>query len=84
MADEEITESEFKSLAARLEGAYGGAKVIQVAGNPRAVIVKTTVGTARQFREPGRSPVIGGKRLVPVLTSGAIGNLKRRANEAGT
>ncbi len=60
----------------------GPAKAIAVKGNPRAVIVKTSNLVAPLLRGDGRDLHVGGKRLVSVLTSGAIGNLKKRATEA--
>ncbi|MDG6985888.1 MAG: hypothetical protein JRM73_03985 [Nitrososphaerota archaeon] len=61
---------------------FGRAKVIAVQGNPRALIVKTTGDVALLLREMRDGVVFKGARLVPVLTSGAVGNLKKRAAEA--
>jgi hypothetical protein len=58
-------------------------KVISVKGSPRTLIVKTTNEVAPKLRGDSESIVIGGKRLVTVLTSGAIVNLKKRASRAG-
>jgi hypothetical protein len=79
MADKDLTESESKYLGEVLERRHGKLRVIQVQGVPRAVIVKTTQIVAPLLREQSGSLTIGGKRLRTVLTSGAIGNLKRRA-----
>ncbi|MDG6991046.1 MAG: hypothetical protein JRM99_06455 [Nitrososphaerota archaeon] len=68
-------------LARTLEGTYGPVKVFGVEGNPRAVIVKTDVHNSTLMRERGDAFGVGGKKLSPVLTSGAVGNLKRRARE---
>jgi len=57
------------------------AKVIEVKGNPRAVIVKTTNEVAPRLREITPGIRAGGSEFVAVLTSGAIGNLKKRASE---
>jgi hypothetical protein len=82
MADGALSEAELGAKS--LWGEFGDLKVILVDGNPRAVIVKTTFEVARRMREAGGVSVPGGRRLVPVLTSGAVGNLKRRAREAVT
>ncbi|MDG6957281.1 MAG: hypothetical protein JRM74_03065 [Nitrososphaerota archaeon] len=82
MADRGVSEEELRALSKSLGGESGGLKVFGVDGNPRAVVVKTTVEVARRIREAGGVSGAGGSRLVPVLTSGAVGNLKRRAREA--
>lgn len=61
---------------------FGKAKVIAVQGNPRALIVKTTGDVALRLREMREGFVFKGVKLVPVLTSGAVGNLKKRATQA--
>lgn len=78
-----LSKAEAKSVEASLERRYGDLKVIQVEENSSALIVKTDVFTARALRNGGRLAGPGGASLVPVLTSGAIGKLKRRAAEAG-
>jgi hypothetical protein len=83
LAEEDISEPEKKSLRATIERRHPGDKLIEVQGNPRALIVKTTNELAMFLRDQG-APVIGGKKLTPLLTSGAVGNLKRRASEAAT
>ena len=60
------------------------AKVIQVKRNPRAVIIKTTNQTATVLRDIKPGVRLNGVDYVPVLTSGSIGNLKKRASEAAT
>jgi hypothetical protein len=62
---------------------FGEVKVIQVAQSPRFVILKTTDRVAARLKEVKGGVVVQGKRLVPVLTSGAVGNLKRRAAGRG-
>jgi hypothetical protein len=81
MADRAVSEEELGALSRSLGGEFGGLKVFGVDGSPRAVIVKTTVDVVRRMREAGGVSWPGGSRLVPVLTSGAVGNLKRRARE---
>jgi len=73
-----------KMLRSAVERRHPGDRLIEVQGNPRAVIVKTTNEFAPSFRTDEGAPTIGGKRLTAVLTSGAVGNLKRRAAGAGT
>jgi len=82
LADAELSDADRKELAAILEGRHGKVKVIAVEGNGRAVIVKTTNQVAPLLRDEGSPLIVGGKKLAPVLTSGAIGNLKNRATEA--
>jgi hypothetical protein len=82
LADAGVSESERKELATVLEERHGRVKLIAVEGNPRAVIVKTNNEVAPLLRDPQRELVVGGKRLVAVLTSGGVGKLKRRASEA--
>jgi len=81
-SEKALTEGERKQLAEILERRYGKAKLIAIEGNPRAVIVKTTNETAPQLRDLDPKLTINGKRLTSVLTSGAIGKLKRRAAPA--
>jgi hypothetical protein len=81
LADEDLSAAERKELRRTLEERYPGAKVIEVERNPRAIILKTTNAVAPLLRVPGAEPSVGGKKLKPVLTSGAVGNLKRRASE---
>ena len=81
MADGDITEEEAKAIAADLERSYGGTKVIRLEGSPKVVIVKTTDEVARKLRNAERNPLVHGRRLATILTSGAIGNLKRRVKE---
>jgi hypothetical protein len=84
MAEGDLSDGEVKELAGIIERRHPGSKLIQLKGNPRAVIVKTTNESAPGFRDPGSGFGVAGKALRPVLTSGAIGNLKRRASEAST
>jgi len=82
VADGELSEAERKDLQAVLEARHGSVKLIFVRGNARAVIVRTTNDVVPLLRDPGRPLKVGGKKLETVLTSGAVGNLKRRASEA--
>ncbi len=84
MAEEGLTEEDAKNLAQILGQRHGKVKVIAVASNPRALIVKTTNAVAPILREPSGQIKLGGKTLVSVLTSGSIGKLKRRAAETET
>jgi len=77
ISDSDLSKEDFDSIAELAKKRYAGAKVIPVEHNPRAVILKTTNVVAPLLRE---GPLkIRGKTLKTVLTSGAIGNLKRRA-----
>lgn len=82
VADADLSEADKKELTTILEARHGKVKLISVRGNSRAVIVKTTSEAAPLLRDPGARLGVGGKGLVSVLTSGAVGNLKRRASEA--
>jgi hypothetical protein len=70
---------EFSSV---LEKKGWKAKVLPVKGNPRALIVRTTNEFAPLMRGEGEGLRVGGQVLKSVLTSGAVGNLKRRASDA--
>jgi hypothetical protein len=65
-----------------LDERYGKVKMIPLKENSNAVVVKTDNRIAEMIKEPEWGLVVGGKRIVPVLTSGAIVNLKRRASVA--
>ncbi|MDG7011478.1 MAG: hypothetical protein JRN11_03665 [Nitrososphaerota archaeon] len=84
MAEGAVLEEEMKALAKVLGSEFGGVKVFGVDGNPRAVIVKGTVESAQWLREACERGAVGGRKMTPVLTSGAVGNLKRRARGAAT
>lgn len=77
-----ISEPEMEVLRSAVERRHPGDRLIEVQGNPMAVIVRTTNEVAPSFRTAEGAPTIGGRKLKAVLTSGAIGNLKRRAVEA--
>ena len=79
VAGSDLSDSELKALGSAIERRHPGDRLIEVRGNPRAVIVKTTNEIAPSFRTAEGAPSAGGKRLTAVLTSGAVGNLKRRA-----
>ncbi len=77
-----LTKKDLGLLEEAVQSRRGPAKAIAVEGNPRAVIVKTSNLVAPLLRGEGGELHVGGKRLVSVLTSGAIVNLKKRAYEA--
>ena len=81
MADAPLSAADVKSLKGALEDRYAGLKVILVEGSPRAVIVRTDEPTSRALRDDVFSAP-GAARITPVLTSGVIGKLKRRVEEA--
>jgi hypothetical protein len=82
LASSALSEEEVRGFSEIVRGRHPGSKVIAVKGNPRAVIVKTTAEAAPLLRDSGGGLKAGEKVLVSILTSGAIGNLKRRASAA--
>lgn len=84
LAGEEISDAGLRALRKAVGRRLGDLKVISVKGNSRAVIIRTDEPGARAIRSEGVLSAPGGLRLTPVLTSGAIGNLKRRAEEAAS
>lgn len=82
LSESELSEGEAEEFAAALEARRWKAKVILPKDCPRALIVKTTTEYAPLMRSGEEAFAPGGKRLKAVLTSGAVGNLKRRAAEA--
>jgi hypothetical protein len=81
VATGDLSEDEARDLKLALEGRFEGLKFIRLKGDSRSVIVKTTNAVAPALREEASEVVLGGRRIVPVLTSGSIGKLKRRASE---
>jgi hypothetical protein len=79
----EMTARDTEDLARVLEPRHGRVKVIPVEGNRRAVIVKTTNEQVAEMQGTVAGLAIGGMGLTPILTSGAIGKLKKRAREMG-
>jgi hypothetical protein len=84
LADADLGAAEVEELGRILEGRHGRLKVIEVKGNRRAVIIRTTVGAATEMRERSGSISLREKRVAGVLTSGVIGKLKKRAAESAT
>ncbi|MDG6989099.1 MAG: hypothetical protein JRN21_07210 [Nitrososphaerota archaeon] len=82
VAEDDLTEGDLRALSESLEEEYGQARVIAVPGRPRAVIIRTLQKFVPSLRDPATSPRVGGRRLIPLSTSGAVGNLKRRAGGA--
>ncbi len=82
VADRELTSEDMKELGEILEGRYGKVKMIPLKENSKAVVIRTDNEIATMLKDPGWALVIGTKRVKPVLTSGAIVNLKRRASMA--
>jgi hypothetical protein len=82
VAGTDLSEERLKELQATLDSRYGKVKLIQVRGNPRAVIVKTTNQVAPLMRDPSQPLMLAGEKVETVLTSGAVVNLKKRALEA--
>ncbi len=82
MADGELSSEDIKGISEIVERRYGNVKMIPLKENSMALIVKTDNVIATMLREPEWALVFGGKIVRPVLTSGAIVNLKRRASVA--
>ena len=82
LAGVDLSDADIRELQSSLEERFREVKVIGVQGNPRAVIVRAKEPSARALRGEGEVRGPGGVRLVPVLSSGVIGKLKRRAAEA--
>ena len=82
MSKEPLADSDRKRLGEILEKRYGMMKLIAVEGNPTAFIVKTTTEVAPQLRSLDPALSVRGKSVKSVLTSGAIGKLKKRATAA--
>ena len=77
-SDADLVDRDAKDLATILHGRIGAVKVVLLKDNPRAVVVKTDNWGAPELRTE-KGIFVEGKRLTPVLTSGAIGKLKKRA-----
>lgn len=82
-ADGHLAEEDLRELATALASKGWKAKVIPVEDDTRWVIVRTDGETASQIRAQGGRIVTGRGPLVSLLSSGAVGKLKRRAREAG-
>jgi hypothetical protein len=78
----DLSEEDLRRFSEVVMGWHQSAKVITVKGNPKAVIVRTTNQIAPALRDIKPGILVGGVQFVSVLTSGAIGNLKKRASEA--
>ncbi len=79
IADSDLAEGDRKEATRVLELRYGAVKVIAVQGSGRALIVKTDNQGAAGLRGLEGGLRVGRARLRTVLTSGAIGKLKREA-----
>ncbi len=83
-ADFDLTADDRKGFGRLIEQRYGKTPMIEVRGNERAVIIKTTNVFAARLKEEGTVVGTGGKSLRTVLMSGSIGKLKRRAGDSRT
>jgi hypothetical protein len=77
----DLSEGDLRQFSELIGKWHQDAKVIQVKGNPRAVIVRTSNEIAPGLRGARPGIRVGENELVTVLTSGAIGKLKKRASE---
>ena len=74
-----LSENEAKEVERILRQRHGELKLIRIKGARQALILKTTNRVVADIRHEGGRLEVGGVELVSVLTSGAIGKLKRRA-----
>ena len=81
LAEQEITEANLKGLERVLHQRHGEVKLIRVHRSQNALIVKTTSDEAPDIRRKSGKLRIGRIHLESVLSSGAIGKLKKRALE---
>ena len=81
LARSDLSEGDVRRFSELVRRWHQEAKVIEVRGNPRALIVKTSNEAAPRLRDVRPGFRVAGTELVAVLTSGAIGNLKKRATE---
>ena len=79
LASSNLSEEDLRRFSELIRGRHPASKIIAVKENPRAVIVKTTNEAVTILRATTPGLKVGEIDLVSVLTSGAIGNLKRRA-----
>ena len=76
-----LSAEERKKLTRLLEQ-RGKVNLIPIDGWERSLVVKTDVEGAASIRDSFNHVMIGGRRVATVLTSGCIGNLKKRARES--
>ena len=81
-SDSEMDEGDFRELGEYLAKNLAGAKLILLEGNNGFAVVKTNQKGASMLRAGGVK--LRSKSLKTELTSGSIGNLKRRASVEGT
>ena len=77
---EALTAFEIKEFTRDLEVRFGKLKVIPVEGSAKALVVKADDHVASLLRREVAEVRPAGKAVAPVLTSGSIGKLKRRAS----
>jgi hypothetical protein len=82
LASSNLSEEDLRRFSEFISERQPASKVIAIKENPRAVIVKTTNEAVPLLRDTGPGLKVGKASLVSVLTSGAIGKLKRRAAAA--
>ncbi len=80
-AEGEISDADLKGLEQILHKRHGEVKLIRVQRAVNALIVKTTSDEAPDIRRKSGKLRIGRIHLESVLSSGAIGKLKKRALE---
>ncbi len=77
LSDGDLGDADVEGLQRVMEDRYGRIKLITVEGNRRALIVKTTNAVAPLIRERTSALRAGRWTLRAVLTSGAVGKLKK-------
>ena len=82
LSKSDLSEEDLRRFLEVIRRLLSEAKITAVKGNPKAVIVKTTNLVAPMLRDLEPGIKVGRTELESVLTSGAIGNLKKRALEA--
>jgi len=76
-----LSSLEAKELEEALQKDPGGIKMIGLPDNDKAFVLKTSGETVMKLRRSKWVASINGKTFVPVLTSGAIGKLKKKLRE---
>ena len=82
-SDSELDEDDLGDLAEALRTLDPRGKVIPIKGSGMWVVLKTNVPSATRIRQGGLGLRAGEHDLISILTSGAIGKLKKRAQDGG-
>jgi hypothetical protein len=82
LRSESTLEEVAQDLIVFLQGRIGAVKLMEIEGEVHFTIVKTDVLGASALKDLRPGFAIGRHWVIPILTSGAVGNLKRRAKGA--